>query len=212
MSPLNSEFKISEDARFYEAIPVVPVEYNERVVNPEFAHLFALGEDIERTRARADMGQLVPERHRGLRGAIVSLIGMQLPKATKDFDVRDMIEIESRIGGEIVDNEHAIEERRFFYEKDHNWFYIQIFKDHRGVETIHGTRYEVNDDHVLRIVNGAEHAPVERDEMQRFAAATVEYHKRITREVYRREPVDLDPRAAMSSVDQTDKSDYGLAA
>jgi hypothetical protein len=212
MSALNSEFKISEDARFYEAIPVVPVEYNERVVNPEFAHLYALGEDIERTRANANLSQIVPERQHGFRAAIVALIGMQFPKSAKDFDVRDLIEVESRIGGEIVDNNHAVEERRFFYEKDHNWFYIQIFKDSRGVETIHGTRYEVNDDHVLRIVNGAEHAPIEPDEMQRFSAATVEYHKRIVREVYQQEPANLDPRIVFAVTDKIGKSDYGLAA
>lgn len=188
MSPLSSEFKISESAPYYEAPVVVPVEYNERVLDPEFAHLYALGEDIERTRAAANFKEVFPERRSRLRSAIVALINLSVPKAPKEFNERDLMEIESHIGAEIVDNDNAVEERRFFYEKDHNWFYIQIFTDAKGNETIRGTRYEVNDTHVLRIVDGAEHAPIEADEMARFRAATIEYHKRVTREVYKQEP------------------------
>lgn len=213
----NAEYQMPDSPRSYEAISVAPVEYGVgQEQYKEIVVLQNLGDDIELTRAQADIAQILPERKKSWgRNALTALINMNIPRAQRKMNTNDLIDAESWIGAEIVGNDDAPETRKFFYEKDHNWFYIIIGKDEKGRTSTKGYRFEVNHDHVLLIEDGANHQPIGDDEMSRLVTIASHYHERVLREVYKKSPHETLAPVKVAEPIQLEKSepvDLPLAA
>jgi hypothetical protein len=184
----------------YEHQPVaeqpVATASPEREPPSNFAVLHERAQDIEQERKKVDERTFFTQiNHETGIKAILKRVGITLRPALKEFTIGDLMTRESAIGSEIVSDNASIERRTFFYEKEDNWFYVRTYTDALGKEIESGYRYEVNDDHVLRIIDGGHHARIDGLELERFDAITAEYHRRVMVEMY--QPV---------------QSDYGLAS
>lgn len=188
MSPNNAEYQMPS----YNDIPNVPIDYgNERLIEQATIEkmLQDFGNEIEAARKEADLGAMFPERKESIfRKFAVMLIGTSRPTKNKELTEADLMEIESSKGAEITGNDQAPEERKFFYERDHNWFYSLMFKDEQGKVQTKVYRYEVSDEHVLMIEDGGGHTPIHHEEKRRLLAIVTEYHRRVMSEVYQVSP------------------------
>lgn len=111
------------------------------------------------------------------------------PRPLKKLTERELIQLESDIGarlfGEIPDGHR----REFFNLDPATWIWydesVETYTRRHKSTTV---RYEVHDNGILKVQEGARYCFIEGQELNNFVMATQLYYERVCREVYQRQP------------------------
>ncbi|MDO5343737.1 MAG: hypothetical protein Q4F02_02430 [Candidatus Saccharibacteria bacterium] len=117
---------------------------------------------------------------------------LKLPKRTrplKKLTERELIQLESEIGATIFGDKPAHVTHRAFFNLDKDtwiWHEEVLGKDGKRQELT--TRYEVQEQGILKIQPNYQYSYLEGEELRNFVLAVNEYHERVARQLYHRDP------------------------
>ena len=106
----------------------------------------------------------------------------------KSLTERELLNLESKIGAEIFGELPKGRRREFFCLDASTWIWHEAWKE-KSTEHETTVRYEVHDNGVLKVQDGARYEFIEGEELRRFMTAVQMYYERVAREVYGRDPV-----------------------
>lgn len=110
------------------------------------------------------------------------------------FTRRDLIRMESRIGGKLFGPVPKGHRREFFCLDRYTWVWYEEWVDattHKRVSTT--TRYEVHDNGVLKVQQGQPYRFVEGQELTNLVWAMHLYYEEVTRQIYGYDPATGKP-------------------
>lgn len=134
-----------------------------------------------------------------LKKALTLLIGntedlsyLKMPKKSdrplKKLTERELIQLESEIGRELFGPVPKGRRREFFNLDPTTWIWYEEFTDETGTPRTATTRYEIQEDHILKVQEGAKYSYLEGEELNNLLLAVRMYHERVMRGVYHRDP------------------------
>lgn len=114
-------------------------------------------------------------------------IAKKKPQAARPT-LRQLIQMESEIGGTLFGEVPRGHRREFFNLDDTTWIWHEEWTDHRGKHRTTTTRYEIHENGILKAQEGARYNFIEGQEFDNFVIATRLYYERVAREVYQSDP------------------------
>lgn len=108
---------------------------------------------------------------------------LRLP--TKKITKRELIQKESRIGGQLFGAVPAGHHRQFFNLDASTWVWYEEWTDGKGKSQNRTTRYEVHENGVLKVQDGAPYYYIEGQELDNLLLATNMYYERVAKEIYK---------------------------
>lgn len=117
-------------------------------------------------------------------------VKLTMPKKRpfKQLTERELLNRESEIGSQLFGPIPDGHRREFFCLDETTWIWYEEWKDDKGVKQQATTRYEVHDNGILKVQEGARYKFIEGDELQNLVTATRLYYQRVAREIYGRDP------------------------
>lgn len=115
----------------------------------------------------------------------------KIPKQLRPFKKlteRELIQLESEIGGRLFGPIPVGGRREFFNLDERTWIWHEETVDNSGIVHATTTRYELQGDKVLKAQDGAQYSYLEEEELQNFGAAVQMYYEQVMRGVYHRDP------------------------
>jgi hypothetical protein cdiviTM7_02984 len=107
----------------------------------------------------------------------------------KKLTERELIQLESEIGATIFGEKPAHVVRRAFFNLDKTtWIWHEEVMSKDGERHELTTRYEVQPKGILKIQPNYQYNYLEGQELQNFVLAVNEYHERVARQLYNRDP------------------------
>lgn len=122
--------------------------------------------------------------------------GVMSKKQRPRFTRRDLIRMESRIGGQLFGPVPKGHRREFFCLDRHTWVWYEEWVDpttRKRVSTT--TRYEVHDNGVLKVQEGQPYKFVEGQELTNLVWAMHLYYEEVARNIYGYDPATGKPLA-----------------
>jgi len=124
---------------------------------------------------------------------VASLITGDQPRdAAKNrprFTRRDLIRMESHIGGKLFGPIPSGHRREFFQLDAHTWVWFEEWVDSATRKTVNSTvRYEVHDNGILKVQEGQPYAFVEGQELNNLVWAMHLYYEQVARHIYGYDP------------------------
>lgn len=120
--------------------------------------------------------------------ATFSLV-MPKNRPLKKLTERELLQAESEIGAQLFGEVPKGHQRQFFCLDATTWIWYEEWQDPKTYRRQSTTvRYEVHDNGVLKVQEGARYSYIEGVELKNLAAATTLYYERVAREVYKRDP------------------------
>jgi len=117
------------------------------------------------------------------------LLKMPKNRPLKKVTERELLQMESEIGARIFGDIPAGTHRQFFCLDDKTWIWHEQTKHPKtGKIEEHTIRYEVHENGILKVQEGARYSYLEGEELDNLVIATRVYYERVAREVYHREP------------------------
>lgn len=110
------------------------------------------------------------------------------------FTRRDLIRMESRIGGQLFGPVPKGHRREFFCLDRHTWVWYEEWTDaatRKKVSTT--TRYEVHDNGILKVQQGQPYKFVEGEELSNLVWAMHLYYEEVVRNIYGYDPATGKP-------------------
>lgn len=107
---------------------------------------------------------------------------------------RDLIQQESRIGGQLFGQVPENHHRQFFNLDPTTWVWYEEWKE-GNVSKNRTTRYEIHENGVLKVQDDAPYYFIEGQELDNLLLAMRMYYERVAREVYH---VDLSNGKALA--------------
>ncbi len=102
---------------------------------------------------------------------------------------RELIKLESEIGAQLFGPIPATHRREFFCLDKTTWIWYEEWEDvQSGKQKSLTTRYEIQNDRVLKAQDGAHYSFLEGDELRNLLMAIRLYYEQVARGVYRRDP------------------------
>lgn len=107
----------------------------------------------------------------------------------KGMTERELIQLESQVGGEIFGPIPATSRREFFNLDASTWIWHEEWIDvDTGKLKTATTRYEVHSNGILKVQDGARYKFIEGRELDNLVMAVQIYYERVMREIYKRNP------------------------
>lgn len=107
----------------------------------------------------------------------------------KQLTERELIQLESQIGATIFGEKPANVRRREFFNLDEDtWIWHEEVIDEQGKVQELTTKYEIQDNGILKIQPNYQYSYLEGEELENFVLAVKEYYERVSRKVYKRDP------------------------
>ncbi len=106
----------------------------------------------------------------------------------KKLTERELIQLESEIGGKLFGPIPAGHRREFFNLDKNTWIWYEEFKGADGKVHTTTTRYELQEKGILKAQDGAQYSYIEGEELQNLVLAVQMYYEQVMRRVYRRDP------------------------
>jgi len=106
----------------------------------------------------------------------------------KDLSDRELIALESEVGGQLFGPVQKGGRREFFNLDPKTWIWHEEWLDQAGKKQQSTIRYEVDDRGILKISEGARYDYLEGDELNNLTVAIQMYYERVMREIYKRDP------------------------
>lgn len=98
---------------------------------------------------------------------------------------RELIQRESKIGGQLFGQIPAGHHRQFFNLDPNTWVWYEEWTDEKGKHHSKTTRYEVHENGVLKVQDDAPYYYIEGQELDNLLLATRMYYERVSRDVYK---------------------------
>lgn len=108
---------------------------------------------------------------------------------------RELIQRESEIGGHLFGSVPAGHHRQFFNIDPMTWVWYEEWADGEGKQQTTTTRYEIHENGILKVQEGAHYYYIEGSELTNLVTAMRMYYERVTRDIYRRDPATGKPLA-----------------
>lgn len=113
------------------------------------------------------------------------------------FTRRDLIRMESRIGGQLFGPVPKGHRREFFCLDKDTWVWYEEWLDPKTRKMVNTTtRYEVHDNGVLKVQEGQPYTFVEGQELTNLVWAMHMYYEEVARQIYGYDPATGKPMAA----------------
>ncbi len=115
---------------------------------------------------------------------------LKMPKkrAFKQLTERELIRLEAEIGATLFGALPKGHRREFFCLDAKTWIWHEEWVDeHRKLRTA-TTRYEVQDNAILKVQEGARYSYVEGQELDNLTLAIRMYYEQVARDIYHSEP------------------------
>lgn len=109
-------------------------------------------------------------------------------RALKELSERELIALESTIGGQLFGPVAKGHRREFFNLDPSTWLWHEEWLDAAKKRHTQTIRYEVRDDKIIKVLPGPRYHELEGDELANFTLAAHVYFERTMREVYGRDP------------------------
>lgn len=112
---------------------------------------------------------------------------------------RELIQLESDIGAQLFGTVPKGHRREFFNLDLSTWIWYDEWTDQSGQRQSMTIRYEVHENGILKVQEGARYNFIDGQELENFMAAIHLYYERVARELYHVEPrvhAPLQARAA----------------
>ncbi len=116
---------------------------------------------------------------------------LRMPKNRpfKKMTERELLRLESEIGGQLFGPIPKGRRREFFCLDENTWIWHEEWiGKNRQLETS-TVRYEIQDGGVLKVQEGAKYSYLDGTELQNFAIAVRLYYERVVRDIYGHDPV-----------------------
>lgn len=112
-------------------------------------------------------------------------------KPKRRLTLRDLIEMESVVGGKIFGERSSKETVKFYNLDLHNWYFYQEVVDRAGKSQSVTMHYEVHPNVIMRATLGSDRLfePLTGQERDNFIKATELYYKHVMKQVYGHNPV-----------------------
>lgn len=137
-----------------------------------------------------------------MRSAFKKVLGLIVGKPSNSFELkmpknrplkklteRELIQLESEIGSKLFGDIPAGHRREFFCLDSKTWIWHEEFKNQKTGKTETQTiRYEVHENGILKVQEGARYSFIEGAELENLLAATELYYERVARNIYKRNP------------------------
>lgn len=101
---------------------------------------------------------------------------------------RELLQLESEIGAQLFGEIPKGRRRLFFNLDPKTWIWHEEWMDEHGELQQATTRYEVHDQGILKVQQGARYEFLEGQELDNLILAAQMYYERVMREVYKRDP------------------------
>lgn len=116
---------------------------------------------------------------------------LRMPKnrPLKQLTERELLQLESEIGSKLFGEVPSGHRREFFCLDAKTWIWYEEGIDPKTKKrTQTTTRYEVHDNGILKVLEGARYAFIEGVELENLALATKLYYEQVMRGIYKRDP------------------------
>ena len=123
-------------------------------------------------------------------GDDASLDFLKIPRnrPLKKLTERELLKLESEVGAKLFGPVPAGHRREFFCLDENTWIWHEEWIDAKKKLQTSTIRYEVTDQGVLKVQEGARYSYLDGEELQNFAVSVRMYYEQVAREVYRRDP------------------------
>ncbi len=117
-------------------------------------------------------------------------ISLKMPKVRpfKKLTERELIQLESEVGGALFGPIPEGYHRKFFNLDPKTWIWYEESIDANGTKRSMTTRYEVQQKGILKAQDGANYSYLEGDELRNFGVAVQMYYEQVMRGIYERDP------------------------
>ena len=126
-----------------------------------------------------------------LTGDDTSLDFLKVPvkkRPLKTLTERELLTLESEIGGKLFGPVPAGHRRKFFCLDEKTWIWYEEWRDETKKLQSSTIRYEVSQQGVLKVQEGGRYAYLEGDELSNFGLSVRLYYEQVARNVYHRDP------------------------
>lgn len=107
----------------------------------------------------------------------------------KSLTKRELIQLESEVGRTLFGEPPEGTTRREFFNLDpKTWIWHEEWRDKHGKEHQITTRYEIQEDSVIKVQPGLRYQKVEGQELENLRVAVELYHEQVMRKIYKRDP------------------------
>lgn len=120
-----------------------------------------------------------------------STIDLRMPKnrPLKKLTERELLQLESEIGAKLFGDIPAGHRREFFCLDAKTWiWYEESINAQTKKRDQTTTRYEIHDNGILKVLEGARYSYLEGAELENFVLATRMYFEQVARGIYKRDP------------------------
>ena len=109
--------------------------------------------------------------------------------SSRKLTERELIQLESEIGAKLFGDVPAGHRREFFCLDEKTWIWHEEFKNEQTGKIERRTiRYEVHENGILKVQEGARYSFISGEELKNLVAAATMYYEQIARNVYGRDP------------------------
>lgn len=106
----------------------------------------------------------------------------------KSLTERDLIKLESEIGSQLFGPVPRGRRREFFCLDSRTWIWHEEWFDYYRRHHVETTRYEIQDQGILKVSEGAHYSYLEGDELRNLTMAIQMYYERVARQIYKVDP------------------------
>jgi hypothetical protein len=128
-------------------------------------------------------------------GDDATIAQLSMPKKQKEdrplkkLTERELLQLESEIGSKLFGDVPTGHRREFFCLDDTTWIWYEESVNTKTKKIDRMTiRYEVHENGVLKVQEGARYSFIEGEELANLVAATKMYYEQVARNVYNRDP------------------------
>ena len=102
----------------------------------------------------------------------------------KKMTIRDLVDLESQLGGTILGALAENQERKFFNLDEDTWIWYEAQVDDNGQKHENAIRYEVKEDKIIKVYAGPRYSALEGNELDNFERAILVYTRLILEKIY----------------------------
>lgn len=121
-----------------------------------------------------------------------SQVKLTMPKkrrAPSKITERELLQLESEIGSKLFGEVPAGRRREFFCLDENTWIWYEEWTDPQTKKMqSETTRYEIHNNGVLKVLEGARYAFIQGEELDNFVLATRLYYEQVAKKVYGVDP------------------------
>lgn len=102
---------------------------------------------------------------------------------------RQLITLESEIGGKLFGKiPRDVKRREFFNLDPRTWIWYEEYRDNDGKDATRTIRYEIHDEGIFKVKEGAKYSYIDGEELEHFVLATKLYYEEVARDIYHIDP------------------------